>query len=94
MINIAKDTNEFCCFFGEYIKRKDVNVNMALDVLRISSIYLNRYSFQIEEEYNNTFKLCVNGLMNVFPEYIDLISEFERQCKIMHDVNNAFFKSA
>lgn len=60
-------------------------------MLRISSIYYNRFSVQTEVEYNNTFKKCINELVNSFPDNIELISEFESQCKIMHDINNSFF---
>ena len=78
-------------FFCEYIKRDDISIDIALDVLRISSIYYNRFSVQTEVEYNNTFKKCINELVNSFPDNIELISEFESQCKIMHDINNSFF---
>ncbi|EKH2444005.1 hypothetical protein [Escherichia coli] len=89
--NLANDPKQFCSFFCEYIKRDDISIDIALDVLRISSIYYNRFSVQTEVEYNNTFKKCINELVNSFPDNIELISEFESQCKIMHDVNNSFF---
>lgn len=81
-------------FFCEYIKRDDISIDIALDVLRISSIYYNRFSVQTEVEYKNTFKKCINELVNSFPDNIELISEFESQCKIMHDINNSFFAAA
>ncbi|EMC6815460.1 hypothetical protein VKU95_002984, partial [Escherichia coli] len=89
--NLANDPKQFCSFFCEYIKRDDISIDIALDVLRISSIYYNRFSVQTEVEYNNTFKKCINELVNSFPDNIELISEFESQCKIMHDINNSFF---
>lgn len=89
--NLANDPKQFCSFFCEYIKRNDISIDIALDVLRISSIYYNRFSVQTEVEYNNTFKKCINELVNSFPDNIELISEFESQCKIMHDINNSFF---
>lgn len=89
--NLANDPKQFCSFFCEYIKRDDISIDIALDVLRISSIYYNRFSVQTEVEYNNTFKKCNNELVNSFPDNIELISEFESQCKIMHDINNSFF---
>ncbi|HIC0444341.1 TPA: hypothetical protein ACWZSZ_000406 [Escherichia coli] len=89
--NLANDQKQFCSFFCEYIKRDDISIDIALDVLRISSIYYNRFSVQTEVEYNNTFKKCINELVNSFPDNIELISEFESQCKIMHDINNSFF---
>lgn len=89
--NFANDPKQFCSFFCEYIKRDDISIDIALDVLRISSIYYNRFSVQTEVEYNNTFKKCINELVNSFPDNIELISEFESQCKIMHDINNSFF---
>ncbi|HGX4902980.1 TPA: hypothetical protein ACNEZA_000487 [Escherichia coli] len=89
--NLANDPKQFCSFFCEYIKRDDISIDIALDVLRISSIYYNRFSVQTEVEYNNTFKKCINELVNSFPDNIGLISEFESQCKIMHDINNSFF---
>lgn len=92
--NLANDPKQFCSFFCEYIKRDDISIDIALDVLRISSIYYNRFSVQTEVEYNNTFKKCINELVNSFPDNIELISEFESQCKIMHDINNSFFGAA
>lgn len=89
--NLANDPKQFCSFFCEYIKRDDISIDIALAVLRISSIYYNRFSVQTEVEYNNTFKKCINELVNSFPDNIELISEFESQCKIMHDINNSFF---
>lgn len=89
--NLANDPKQFCSFFCEHIKRDDISIDIALDVLRISSIYYNRFSVQTEVEYNNTFKKCINELVNSFPDNIELISEFESQCKIMHDINNSFF---
>lgn len=89
--NLANDPKQFCSFFCECIKRDDISIDIALDVLRISSIYYNRFSVQTEVEYNNTFKKCINELVNSFPDNIELISEFESQCKIMHDINNSFF---
>ena len=89
--NLANDPKQFCSSFCEYIKRDDISIDIALDVLRISSIYYNRFSVQTEVEYNNTFKKCINELVNSFPDNIELISEFESQCKIMHDINNSFF---
>ncbi len=58
--NLANDQKQFCSFFCEYIKRDDISIDIALDVLRISSIYYNRFSVQTEVEYNNTFKKCIN----------------------------------
>lgn len=52
--NLANDPKQFCSFFCEYIKRDDISIDIALDVLRISSIYYNRFSVQTEVEYNNT----------------------------------------
>lgn len=91
LVIVANDPKQFCSFFCEYIKRDDISIDIALDVLRISSIYYNRFSVQTEVEYNNTFKKCINELVNSFPDNIELISEFESQCKIMHDINNSFF---
>ncbi|HHN9102987.1 TPA: hypothetical protein ACP61P_001122 [Escherichia coli] len=91
LVILLTTRNSFVLFFCEYIKRDDISIDIALDVLRISSIYYNRFSVQTEVEYNNTFKKCINELVNSFPDNIELISEFESQCKIMHDINNSFF---
>ncbi len=64
--NLANDPKQFCSFFCEYIKRDDISIDIALDVLRISSIYYNRFSVQTEVEYNNTFKKCINELVTHF----------------------------
>ncbi|EOL9146412.1 hypothetical protein ACM94D_000545 [Escherichia coli] len=94
LVILLTTRNSFVLFFCEYIKRDDISIDIALDVLRISSIYYNRFSVQTEVEYNNTFKKCINELVNSFPDNIELISEFESQCKIMHDINNSFFAAA
>lgn len=53
---ILLTTRNSFVLFCEYIKRDDISIDIALDVLRISSIYYNRFSVQTEVEYNNTFK--------------------------------------
>lgn len=56
LVILLTTRNSFVLFFCEYIKRDDISIDIALDVLRISSIYYNRFSVQTEVEYNNTFK--------------------------------------
>ncbi len=46
--NLANAPKQFCSFFCEYIKRDDISIDIALDVLRISSIYYTQLQFRLK----------------------------------------------
>ncbi|OON38682.1 hypothetical protein BTJ39_17660 [Izhakiella australiensis] len=83
----------FYPFFTSYIRRDDISLAHALDVLRVSGIYLNRFSVQTLTAYNDNFRVCIDALLQVFPQQHQEIAAFEQQCRMMHDLNNAFFQS-
>lgn len=90
---LSNNPDNFHVFFRNYIQQDEVDVTTALDVLRISGVYLSRFSLQPENEYNRNFKICIEDLLHFYSQESHLIQEFECQCKMMHDINNAFFSS-
>ncbi|MCA6984751.1 hypothetical protein [Pectobacterium brasiliense] len=86
-------SQNFYIFFLKYILRDDVDLEKSLDVLRVSGVYIGNHSEQSHAEYNNNFDICINALLEKYPDNKELIFDFEEQCKIMHDINNAFFEN-
>ncbi|MBD2783812.1 hypothetical protein ID858_00675 [Xenorhabdus sp. DI] len=83
----------FYVFFLQYIQRDDVDLEKSLDVLRVSGIYTGNLSEQSNEEYNTNFTICINALLEKYSDNKELIFDFEKQCKMMHDINNSFFEN-
>lgn len=46
--NLANDPKQFCSFFCEYIKRDDISIDIALDVLRNLPSIIIDFQFRLK----------------------------------------------
>lgn len=87
---LADDAESFYEFYKEWIGK--VEIKHALSLLKISSLYYNRFSEQSEEDYTLYFGRCIYQLLVHFPVHRDLILKTENECRTIHLAYNIFFR--
>lgn len=87
---LAEDAEEFIVFFQGWID--SVEIEPALNVLKISALYYNRFSEQSEDDYTCYFGQCIYLLLVRFPSHCDEILKMEKDCRTIHVAYNDFFR--
>ncbi|WP_407251211.1 hypothetical protein [Klebsiella aerogenes] len=87
---LAEDAEGFIVFFQEWIDK--VELEPALNVLKISALYYNRLSEQSEDDYTCYFGQCIYLLLVRFPSHCDEILKMEKDCRTIHVAYNDFFR--
>ncbi|AYH27264.1 hypothetical protein C5E20_09050 [Pectobacterium parmentieri] len=90
IMKLAKDPENFFVFYSNWIKEAECDA--ALSVLKISSLYYQRFSEQEEDDFNCYFGRCVYQLLQFFPVHRDRILQVERDCLLIHQAYNNFFR--
>lgn len=88
--NLAQDAEQFVVFWHSWIE--EVDFDAALNVLKLSALYYQRFAEQSEEDYQRYFGRCVYHLLQRFPHQRDSILQTERDCRLIHQSYNAFFR--
>ena len=87
---LAEDAEGFVVFFQGWINKAELEP--ALNVLKISSLYYNRFSEQSEDDYRCYFGQCIYNLLARFPSHCDEILKMEKDCRTIHLAYNSFFR--
>ncbi|MDE1480565.1 hypothetical protein KKJ01_20795 [Xenorhabdus bovienii] len=88
--NLAQDAEKFVAFYGRWIN--EIDLEPALNVLKISALYYRRFSEQSEQDYTYYFGCCVYQLLQRFPSHSDRILQTEHDCQAIHQAYNNFFR--
>ena len=88
--NLAREAEKFVVFYRRWIE--EVDFDTALNVLTLSALYYQRFAEQPEADYQRYFGRCVYHLLQRFPHQRARILQKERDCQIIHQAYNAFFR--
>lgn len=87
---LAQDAEKFVAFYQRWIE--EVDIDAALNVLKISALYYQRFAAQPEEAYQRYFGRCIYPLLQRFPAHRERILHTERDCRLIHQAYNTFFR--
>lgn len=87
---LAQNGEQFVAFYDRWIN--EIDFESALNVLKISALYYQRYSQQSAEDYSHYFGRCVYQLLKRFPDHRDKILQTECECQTIHQAYNNFFR--
>lgn len=87
---LAEDAEKFVVFFQGWIDKAEIEP--ALNVLKISALYYNRFTEQSEDDYTCYFGQCIYLLLVRFPSHYDEILKMEKDCRTIHVAYNDFFR--
>lgn len=83
---LSQNTEKFMCWFNQ------ADLEPALAVLKMSSLYYNRFSEQSEDDYEYYFTRCIYVLLQRFPSDRGRVLRTESECRIIHQAYNDFFR--